>query len=137
MTTFKGGCFCGHIRYVADGEPVMTAICHCSMCRRAAGAPMMAWAMFPADAVRFETQRPATFPSSPGVTRGYCDRCGTQLTFEGDVIPGLIDLTIGSFDNPAAVTPQFHYWDGRRLPWVVPGDGLTRHPEFPPQPEEP
>lgn len=133
MTSFKGGCLCGHIRYVAGGEPVMTALCHCTTCRRAAGAPMMAWAMYSADAVRFEGERPATYASSEGVMRGFCPRCGTQLSFEADFLPGLIDITVGSLDEPAAVTPQLHYWDSRRIPWIVPGDGLPRHAEFPPQ----
>nr|WP_268244694.1 hypothetical protein [Formosimonas limnophila] len=40
--TLKGGCQCGHIRYQLTGEPLMTALCHCTMCRRATAAPTVA-----------------------------------------------------------------------------------------------
>ena len=42
---FEGGCLCGATRYVVQGDPVVVALCHCSMCRRAAGAPVVAWAI--------------------------------------------------------------------------------------------
>ena len=42
----EGGCQCGAIRYQISGEPVMAAICHCAMCRRANAAPAVAWAMY-------------------------------------------------------------------------------------------
>ena len=44
-----GGCHCGTIRYEADGEALHHAICHCEDCRRAAGAPMVAWIAFRSD----------------------------------------------------------------------------------------
>lgn len=43
----KGQCHCGAIRYEVSGEPVYHALCHCRDCRRSAGAPMVAWALFP------------------------------------------------------------------------------------------
>lgn len=35
----EGGCQCGSVRYRITGDPVMTALCHCTMCRRANAAP--------------------------------------------------------------------------------------------------
>ncbi|HEV8331433.1 MAG TPA: hypothetical protein VGQ22_08445 [Steroidobacteraceae bacterium] len=34
----EGGCQCGAIRYRAEGEPLLAALCHCFMCRRAPAA---------------------------------------------------------------------------------------------------
>ena len=67
-----GGCQCGAIRYRIDGEPLMAAICHCTMCRRANAAPAVAWAMFQESQVVFSNGPPATYASSPGATRGFC-----------------------------------------------------------------
>ena len=128
----EGGCQCGAVRYRITGGPVMSALCHCRMCRRANAAPAVAWAMYEAAQVVFLNQPPTVYASSPGARRGFCTRCGTQISFTADYIPGLIDITIGSLDDPGQVPPALHYWDSERLPWVHFSDALPRHPEFPP-----
>jgi hypothetical protein len=30
----EGGCYCGAVRYVAEGEPVLRAQCDCRTCRQ-------------------------------------------------------------------------------------------------------
>jgi hypothetical protein len=128
----QGGCQCGAVRYEVTGEPVVVAICHCSMCRRANAAPAVAWAMYAENQVRFTGDMPKIYKSSPPARRGFCSACGTQISFTADYIPGLIDLTVGSFDKPEALTPALHYWDSKRLPWVRFDDDLPKHSEFPP-----
>ncbi|MGH8284563.1 MAG: GFA family protein [Steroidobacteraceae bacterium] len=49
----EGGCQCGAVRYRIAGHPVIAAVCHCSMCRRANAAPAVAWAMFQEAQVTF------------------------------------------------------------------------------------
>lgn len=129
----SGGCLCGALRFAVRGDALFSALCHCSICRRAAGAPAVAWAMFPLAAFRLERGALATYASSPGVERGFCGHCGTTLSFAADFLPGLIDLTIASFDDPAALPPQLHMWERERLAWLVLGDDLPRHAELPPQ----
>ena len=128
----EGGCQCGAVRYAVSGAPVLTALCHCTMCRRANAAPVVAWAMFKAEQVVFTKGTPAEFASSPEARRGFCSACGTQLCFTASFIPGLIDITIGSFDRPEMVRPTLHYWDSKRLPWMQFADDLPKYPEFPP-----
>lgn len=128
----EGGCQCGAVRYVASGAPLMTALCHCTMCRRANAAPAVAWVLFEAENVRFTQGEPATFASSPDARRGFCARCGTPLSFTASYIPGLIDLTVGSLDQPERVQLDFHYWYSKRLSWLHVADDLPKHPEFPP-----
>ncbi len=43
----KGQCHCGAVQYEVTGKPINHALCHCTDCRRHAGAPMVGWAMFP------------------------------------------------------------------------------------------
>ncbi|MBS0454684.1 MAG: GFA family protein [Proteobacteria bacterium] len=129
---FEGGCQCGAVRWRASGAPIMTAICHCSMCRRAHSSPAVAWAMFSDEQVRIGGQA-KSYASSGEARRGFCPHCGTQIFFTASYIPGLIDLAIGSMDQPELLAPQFHYWHARHLGWAEFADDLPRHPEFPPQ----
>ena len=46
----EGGCLCGALRYRLDAAPLDIGYCHCSMCRRSTGAPVLAWACIPAAA---------------------------------------------------------------------------------------
>jgi hypothetical protein len=131
-----GGCMCGAIRFRVRNDAIVTTLCHCTLCRRAAGAPLVAWAMFPLDAFALERGAFAVYASSPGVLRGFCGRCGTTLSFSADFLPGLIDLTIASFDEPERLPPQLHMWERKRLPWIELGDDLPRHPELPPLPAD-
>jgi hypothetical protein len=122
-----GGCLCGAVRYEAGGPPFHGVICHCSMCRRAAGAPAMAWYSVMRAVFRFTGGEPAAWRSSGHATRRFCPRCGTQLTFESDLHPAEIDISTGSLDDPERVPPTAHVHDGTRLSWLHLNDGLPRH----------
>ncbi len=91
--------------------------------------------MFEESQVSFTKSRPKAYISSPGARRGFCGICGTQICFTAAYIPGLIDITIGSLDQPGSVKPELHYWHSEHLAWVEFADGLPRHPQFPPMDE--
>ncbi len=129
---FTGGCQCGAVRYEVTADPVAVAYCHCSNCRRANAAAGVAWAMFQEEHVHFQGEAPKTYASTEQGMRGFCGNCGTQISFKGEFIPGLIDMTVGSFDDPEALPPTMHIWDCRRPSWVDIGAGLPRFEEFPP-----
>lgn len=110
MSKLSGGCLCGAIRFTVSGAPHFTGVCHCPSCRKAAGAPIVGWAMFEEAAVDCDRANVAVYASSSGVQRSFCGNCGTTLFFEADVIPGLIDITTESFDDPDAVRPTAQIW---------------------------
>ncbi|WP_456237657.1 GFA family protein, partial [Geminicoccus flavidas] len=44
MTRMEGGCLCGAVRYAIElEEDDLADYCHCRECRRASGAPVVAW----------------------------------------------------------------------------------------------
>ena len=131
-SNLEGGCQCGAVRYSVTGEPALAAICHCTMCRRAHAAPAVAWAMFQDAQVSFSKARPQTYASSQEAKRGFCPSCGTQISFTASFLPGLIDITIGSLDQPESIKPTLHYWHSKHLLWAEFADSLPRHPELPP-----
>ena len=115
-----GGCFCGHVRYEAGGKPFHPTICHCAMCRRVAGAPMVAWFSVPRTEYRVIAGEPTRFASSDRAMRSFCP----PLTFEAHYAPAEIDITIMSLDDPEAMPPRDHSHGAARLSWVRLADGL-------------
>lgn len=100
-----GGCQCGAIRYAIQGQPLRSALCACSDCRHSAGAPFVAWAIFPRDAVTV-TGSPTLYNSSGDVLRSFCGKCGTGLFYESDtILPAKINVRTATFDQPEIVTP--------------------------------
>jgi hypothetical protein len=122
-----GGCYCAAIRYEVDGHPYDETVCHCSICRRCAGAPCVGWFTIARARFRFITGAPARFRSSAEATRTFCNRCGTPLTFEHDARPAEIDLTMCSLDEPEAVPPRDHTYTGSQLGWLKLADELPRY----------
>ena len=114
---FAGGCSCGGIRYEASGTPFSETLCHCADCRRAAGAPAVAWFTVRPAQFRIMGGQPKTFRSSPKVTRGFCPDCGTQLTFASDDLPDEIDVTTATLDEPDRLPPKDHCYAASRVAW--------------------
>ncbi|MGJ9419952.1 GFA family protein [Massilia sp. CMS3.1] len=124
----QGGCYCGAVRYVVEGDVFHGTFCHCSDCRKITGAPAVAWFSVHKEQMRFSTGNPATFRSSEHVLRGFCATCSTTLTFQDDHYPGEIDIATASLDDPEAVPPRDHTFLRERLSWMRTDDGLPAYP---------
>lgn len=120
----KGGCFCGCIRYEAGGNPFHQTNCHCSICRRTAGAPFVTWFSVRRSEFRFVQGTPTRFRSTPKGMRSFCPGCGTQLTFEHDDASNEIDITTCSLDDPERVPPGDHTRLSSKLGWINLADCL-------------
>ncbi|MGD0492365.1 MAG: GFA family protein [Steroidobacteraceae bacterium] len=113
----EGGCFCGAVRYRVAGEPSSSVICHCESCRRASGAPAVAWVTFQRTCFEIVAGKPAVFHSSPGVVRQFCGTCGSALTYFNATCPISVDVTAGTLDEPDAFPPTAEIWLENRLHW--------------------
>ena len=122
----EGGCLCGAVRYRTDGVPTHITHCHCSLCRRAAGAAFLSWFTVPAESFSFSHGEPARFASSEKAVRQFCSGCGTQLTFQFNATPDSIDVTLCSLDDPDCLQPEDHIYTSTRLRWVELADGLPQ-----------
>jgi len=114
---YEGGCLCGAVRYRLSGSPLHSVICHCLSCRRAGGAPTVAWLTF--ERTRFEwlSGRAQPYVSSPGVLRCFCGSCGSPLSYENEASPGTIDVTTASLDDANRFPPTREVWLEHKLSW--------------------
>lgn len=125
----KGHCCCGFVRYEVQGAPIHSSCCHCSVCRRASGAPLVAWFTVAPSAFRLTAGELASFRSSEHATRTFCARCGTPITFHSTRYPDEIDVTTGSLEDPEQIRPDAHVYVASGLRWVKLADGLPAHPD--------
>ena len=129
----KGHCLCGAVRYEAAGKVTNQTVCHCTMCRRAAGSPMVGWFTVPRASYRVVAGSPASYRSSAHAVRTFCPTCGTPLTYASTRFPDEIDVTTGSLDDPEAAPPLDHTSAATKLSWVKLADGLPAYPEWRPK----
>jgi hypothetical protein len=117
--TLTGQCLCGAIRYRLVGDPKVVAVCHCRDCQRAAGAPAVAWGMFPEAALTVTQGTPKTINSSGTAMRSFCPDCGTGLFYRNAaVLPGLVDVQTATLDDPEALPPRVQVQTAERLGWM-------------------
>lgn len=130
-----GGCHCGAVRYEVAGEPLSTGICHCVDCRRVAGAPMVAWAIFRRSAVQVVQGMLKTYVSSPGAERQFCDACGSSLFYRNvAATPDQIDVQTATLDDPEALPPEKHVQTAEQIAWATRLHKLPAYERWKPSP---
>jgi hypothetical protein len=124
--TREGGCFCGAVRFKAEGEPVNVRICHCRNCQKAMGSPFFARALFKQDALSVEGET-GYFASSEAVHRVFCKTCGTRL-FSWRTNGTVAGVALAAFDDRNAFAPTQHIWVAEKMDWVKLDDRLAQYP---------
>lgn len=129
--TASGGGACGHVRFETFAAPTWIAGCCCRDCARATGTPYVVWVGFPVAAIKFESVEPSIVESSKGVLRGFCDKCGTSLTYgrdpKYDVSDALLYVASTSLDEPSLFPPTEVVWYEQRPRWFELASGIPLH----------
>ncbi len=124
----EGGCQCGAVRYSVEGQPEHVALCHCSDCRKSAGAPTVAWGAFKSSEFALTAGSPAVYNSSGASMRHFCATCGSGVYFVNEqYLPGLVDIQVATLDDPDALPPQAQIQVAERISWMK---DLAALPEF-------
>lgn len=116
----EGGCLCGAVRVVAEGEPLRVGICHCRDCQRHHGAVFYAAAIWPAAAVT------VTGEVSAFRGRAFCPVCGSSvLARTGEEV----EVHLGALDDAEGLVPTYECWTIRRAAWLPAFPGMTGYPQ--------
>lgn len=103
MSDGKGHCLCGAVKFNVKNMKNSVEACHCGMCRRWGGGPLMCVEC--GIDVAFEgIENITVYNSSDWAERGFCKKCGSHLFYR------LKDsnehqLPVGLFDNQK----NFHF----------------------------
>lgn len=123
--TLTGRCLCGQVTYTLEGEPLVTAVCHCDHCQRQSGGA------FSVNLVARETQFAVngslTTWGDPGddptgtvhVERKFCGNCGSPIISVPTGRDGVVIVKAGTLDDHSVVSPTVEVWCVDRQPWVT------------------
>ncbi len=79
----------------------------------------MAWFGVPIEQYTVLSGEPTRFRSSEPVTRTFCPRCGTPLSYQHLAQPAGIELTTCTLDEPEAVPPRQEIWLSHKVAWAM------------------
>lgn len=93
----NGSCLCGGVRISTKMMSNKMGACHCDMCKKWAGGPLLA--VDCGNDVTFEgKENVSVFNSSAWAERGFCKQCGSHLFYRLKD-PVLYVVPVGLFDN--------------------------------------
>jgi hypothetical protein len=98
----EGGCYCGAVRYVAEGDPTLKAQCHCRECQYITGGGPNLFMLMPLEGFRYTKGAPKAFARDDidnPYTREFCAECGTHLATRRADLPAIV-LKVGGLDDP-------------------------------------
>jgi hypothetical protein len=112
--TIEGGCYCGAVRYRAEGDPLMKGQCHCRECQYISGGHPNVVMGMPEKQFAYTKGSAKAFSRSDlasPATREFCPNCGTHLLTKAPGLPGAVLLKVGTFDDPSVFgAPQMAIW---------------------------
>ena len=138
MTTLRGGCLCGAVRYETEAEPIFAGLCHCRDCLKATGAGFAPYMGFKLADLRIsgETTRYTNLTDDGRPTsRLFCPICSTIMFGDGgeDDTSGILTLYAGTLDDPNLFHPREIIFARSRPHWAVALDHLPTYETNPPQ----
>jgi len=136
MSNIVGGCLCGSVRYEADAEPVLTALCHCKHCQKQTSSAFSVLVALPKGSLQIEGLALAAFEdvgdSGQPVIRKFCPQCGSPIMTDITVTPDLEWLKAGTLDDPSWLRPQMNIWCTSAQLWVSMDDAIPAFEGNPP-----
>ena len=142
MTTHRGSCLCGGVRFEIDGplmDPRIT-IAGSAPPQKARGAPFRTRARVAAADFRFLAgeELVSFYESTPGTHRGFCKVCGAPLLVKFDehsrsaqTDPSAVTrygVALATLDDDPGVRPDAHAFVVDKAPWFTVTDDLPQYP---------
>ena len=129
-----GGCYCGSLRYKAEGKPMLKAQCHCRECQYITGGAPNLFMLMPPEGFAYTKGTPKRFQRSDldnAVTREFCAECGTHLVTRPP--RPVVIIKVGTLDEPARIMPQVAIFTIDKQPFHHVPEGMPAFERLPQQ----
>jgi hypothetical protein len=127
---FEGGCLCGRLRFRVTVPVLDSGYCHCRMCQKNSGAPVVAWVTVGKEGFSWIAGRPRPYASSKHAVREFCGRCGGYIVFRNTRCAEVVSINTMCFDEPDAFPPLKHLFVESRISWFQTADDLPCFHDF-------
>jgi hypothetical protein len=118
---YTGGCLCGEVRYVLNGEPLTLYACHCTDCQRSTGTAFALSLVMARSSLKVQKGNPVqvdlTLVDGRVKRRQVCPSCGTRLWGEPLKLPDAVIVQPGTLDDASWLRPVAHIWTRSAQPW--------------------
>lgn len=132
----EGGCYCGAVRYVAEGTAMMKAQCHCRECQYISGGSPNMFMLMPVKGFSYSKGTPKQYSRGDlegAVTREFCAECGTHLVTLRPGLPAVI-VKAGTLDDPNQFgEAQMAIYTIDKQPFHQIPDGMPTFERLPPR----
>jgi hypothetical protein len=130
----EGGCYCGKVRYVAEGEPMRKGQCHCRECQFITGGAPNMFVVMPSAGFAYTKGVPKQFTRGDlenPVTREFCADCGTHMATRPPGRPVVV-VKVGTLDDPKLYGgPQMAIFTIDKQPFHQVPEGLPTFERMP------
>lgn len=131
INTPTGGCQCGHVRYVLDGEILALYVCYCTDCQKQSGSAFGMSLIVPGESFRVISGRLKTFEvkadSGRTKTCAFCPDCGVRIY---NTTGPRKSIKAGTLDDTSWLQPDAHYWTKRKQKWIALPDDVPCYVDF-------
>lgn len=131
---YKGGCYCGAVKFEIRSAISNIVFCHCSECRKLQGSAFASNGVV--DATNFNitngSKELTAHKLTATQTRYFCKYCGSPIKSENTTVPGKVRVRLGTIDSDINEKPQAHIFVSSKANWDHIGDDVPQYDEYEP-----
>ena len=134
MVEMTGGCLCGQVRYSATADPAFVGVCHCAKCQKQTGTAFSVVVGIPKSAMSIQGKLKIfhdTGDSGQAVERTFCPECGSPISTDAAVMPGITLIKAGTLDDTSWLDPKIHVYCDSKERWTPIPDGSQKFGKMP------
>ncbi len=106
-----GQCLCGAVEFAVDVPERTYSVCHCGLCRRWSGGPLMSVHCPAPDTEWLNDEGLTWFQGTPWAQRGFCSRCGSSLFWRLTEQPeGMLIVSIDALNDATGFQLDRHIY---------------------------
>lgn len=107
----RGQCLCGAVHFEVDVPERTYSVCHCGLCRRWSGGPLMSVHCPEPQTEWLNDEGLTWYQGTPWAQRGFCSRCGSSLFWRLAQAPdGMLIVSVDALDDPAGFQLDRHIY---------------------------